>query len=70
VIVMRTVFDVAFLLACLWVAWSAGMELFILWYSGSEPAASRAALVTLAILGVAALVAAIAMGTLLFLARE
>ena len=41
-----------------------------MWYSGSEPAASRAAIVTLAILGVAALVAAIAMGTLLVLARE
>jgi hypothetical protein len=69
-IAMRTVFDVAFLLACLWVAWSAGMELFLWWYSGSEPAVSRAALVTLAILGIAALVAAIAMGTLLVLARE
>lgn len=69
-IAMRTVFDVAFLLACLWVAWTAGMELFIAWYSGGEPVASRAALVTLAILGVAALVAAIAMGTLLVLARE
>ena len=67
---MRTVFDVAFLIACLWVAWSAGMELFLSWYSGVEPEASRAALVTLAILGVAALVAAIAMGTLLALARE
>jgi hypothetical protein len=67
---MRTVFDVAFLIACLWVAWSAGMELFIAWYSCVEPEASRAGLVTLAILGVAALVAAIAMGTLLFLARE
>ena len=69
-IAMRTVFDVAFLIACLWVAWSAGMELFLCWYSGGEPVASRAALVTLAILGVAALVAAIAMGTLLFLARD
>jgi hypothetical protein len=67
---MRTVFDVAFLIACLWVAWSAGMELFLSWYSDSEPVPSRAALVTLAILGVAALVAAIAMGTLLFLARD
>ena len=67
---MRTAFDVAFLLACLWVAWSASMELFVVWYTGSEPAASRAAIVTLAILGTAALVAAIAMGTLLFLARE
>ena len=46
------------------------MELFLCWYSGGEPVASRTALVTLAILGVAALVAAIAMGTLLFLARE
>ena len=69
-IAMRTVFDVALLLACLWVVWTAGMELFLWWYSGSEPAVSRGALVTLAILGVAALVAAIAMGTLLFLARE
>ena len=69
-IAMRTVFDVAFLLACLWVAWTAGMELFLSWYSGSEPAASRAAIVTLAILGIAALVAAIAMGTLLFLSRD
>ena len=69
-IAMRTVFDVAFLLACLWVAWSASMELFVVWYSGSEPAASRAGLVTLAILGSAALVAAIAMGTLLVLARD
>ena len=67
---MRTVFDVAFLIACLWVAWSAGMELFVCWYSGGEPVASRAALVTLAILGVAALVAAIAMGTLLLVAHE
>jgi len=67
---MRTVFDVAFVLACLWVAWSAAMELFLAWYSGVDHEVPRVALVTTAILATAALVAAIAMGVSLVLARE
>ncbi len=67
---MRTALEIAFLIACLWIAWHDAMELLVGWYSGGDPDASRMAIATLALRCVAALVAAIATGVMMVLARE